>query len=85
MVANDQKACILKLEESALTLDGNSKQHGGQPTITFFDGGLPTHGIMASKSLQFITFITGSNAAGGVLPPHFQLTTNAKSSENERM
>ncbi len=85
VVANAQKSRILNLDESALTLEGNSKQQGGKPTVIFFDGGLPTHGIVASKSLQSKTFITGSNAIGEVLPPHFQFMTNAKSSENERI
>ncbi len=51
VVADVQKAHILNLDESALMLDGNSKQQGGQPTVTYFDGGLPAHGIVASKSL----------------------------------
>ncbi len=60
VVADDQKACILNLDESAFILDWNSKQQGGQPAVTFFDEGLPTHSIVAGKSLQSTTFITGS-------------------------
>ncbi len=85
VVSDEQKARILNLDESALMLDGNSQQRGGRPSVTFFDGGLPTHGIVASKSASSTTFITGSNAAGEVLPPHFQFITNAKLSENEKI
>ncbi len=84
-VDDAQKKRILNLDESALTLNGNSKQRGGRPSVTFFDGGLPSHGIVASKTSQSTTFITGSNSFGEVLPPHFQFSTNAKSSETEKI
>ncbi len=40
---------------------------------------------MALKMSQSITMITGSNALGEVIPPHFQFSTNAKNEDCEQI
>ncbi len=47
--------------------------------------GLPVIGLAASKTSQSTTMITGSNALGEVIPPHFQFSTNAKKEDRERI
>ena len=46
--------------------------------MSFEDPRLPRVGKATSKTLQTATMITGSNAWGKALPPHFQFTTNAQ-------
>ncbi len=53
--------------------------------MSFVNGGLPAIGLAASKTSQSTTMITGSNALGEVIPPHFQFSTNAKSEDRERI
>ncbi len=84
-VRDEQKSCILNLDESALSMDGSTQKKGGRPTVTFYDGSLPVHGLQTSKISQSTTLITGSTAAGEVLPPHFQFSTTAKTEERERV
>ncbi len=38
VVPEDHKACILNLDETALTMDGSTQTGGGRPTVTFYDG-----------------------------------------------
>ncbi len=66
-------------------MDGSTQKKGGRPTVTFYDGSLPVHGLQTSKISQSTTLITGSTAAGEVLPPHFQFSTTAKTEERERV
>ncbi len=80
-VSDEQRARILNLDESALSLDGSTQKRGGHPTVRFYDGSLPVIGMIASNSSQCSTLITGSTATGEVLPPHFQFLTAAKSDE----
>ncbi len=82
-VPDDQKAGILNLDETSITLDGKKSQRGGRPNISFIDVGLPVIGLAASKTSQSTTMITGSKAHGEVIPPHFQFSTNAKNEDTE--
>ncbi len=82
-VHNDQKARILNLDKTAITLDGSKSYRGGRPSMAFVDGGLPEIGLSASKMSQSTTMITKSNALGEVIPPHFQFSTIAKSDNGE--
>ena len=40
VVLDEQKSCILNLDESALLLDGSTQQLGGHLTVSFYDGAL---------------------------------------------
>lgn len=49
--------------------------------MLFEDPRLPRVGKATSKTSQTTTMITGSNAWGEALPPHFQFVSNAQSNE----
>ncbi len=82
-VPDNQKACILNLDETTITLDGSKSWRGGRPNISFIDWGLPVIGLVPSKTSQSIIIIIGSNALGEVIPPLFKFSTNAKNEDCE--
>ncbi len=84
-VPNDQKAQVINVNETALSLDGNKTKHIGKWIITFIDGGLSAIAIASPKSLQSTTLITGSNALGKAMSPHFQFSLHAKSDDQEKI
>ncbi len=84
-VPDEQKSFILNLDESALLMDGSTQKKGRHPTVTFYEGLLPVYGLQTSKTSQSTTLITGSTAAGEVLPSHFQFSMTAKSEQHERV
>ena len=49
--------------------------------MVFQDPRLPQVGKTTSKTAQPVTMITGSNAWGKALPPHFQFVTNTQTNE----
>ena len=76
---------ILNFDETCLSLDGSSINRGGRPAAYYHDPRLPQVGISTSKTSQTTTMITGSNAWGEALPPHFQFMTSAQTDEGERI
>jgi len=56
----------------------------GRPKAVFYNPNLPLVGKATSKESACTTMITGSNAAGEAIPPHFQFQTSVKSQENEQ-
>ena len=56
-------------------------KRGGHPAACRSDPRLPQVGLMTSKMAQSVAMITGSNAWGEALPPHFQFMTAAKTKE----
>ncbi len=81
----EQLRRIINLDETCLSLDGSSGNRGGRPEVVFYDPNLPRLGKATGKTAKTTTMITGSNAAGEALPPHFQFQTAAKSAERERL
>ena len=71
-ISEEQLARILNLDEMCLSLDGSNGARGGRPEVVFFDPRLPQTGKPTSKTGVTTTMITGSNAIGEALPPHFQ-------------
>lgn len=67
------------------SLDGSSINRGGRPAAYYHDPRLPQVGISTSKTSKMTTMITGSNAWGEALPPHFQFMTSAQTEEGERI
>ena len=76
---------ILNFDETCLSLDGCSVNRGGHPAAYYYDPRLPQVGISTFQTLQTITMITGSNAWGKVLPPHFQFMTSAQTDEGKQI
>ena len=76
---------ILHFDEMCLSLDGCSVNREGCPAAYYYDPRLPQVGISTSKTSQTITMITGSNAWGEVLPPHFQFMTSAQTDEGKQI
>ncbi len=74
IIPDDQKARIIKLDES-VTMEGSSQQQGNGLAMIFSDKSLPILVSILSKFSPSTTMITGCNALGEVLPPqfHFQL------------
>ncbi len=73
----------LNFDETSLSLDGSSINQGGRPAAYWFDLRLPQVGITTAKMAYSSTMITGSNAYGEALPPHFQFTTSAQTDEGK--
>jgi hypothetical protein len=84
-IPDHQLRNILNFDETCLSLDGSSINRGGRPAATFHDPRLPQVGISTSKTSQTLTMITGSNAWGEALPPHFQFMTTAQSDEGKQI
>ena len=82
-----QLSCIINLDKSGLTLNGNGMQPRGWPSTV--------HGSMdeangcgadrANKRSSQISLVAGSSAAGFQLPLHFQLKSNAMEDEKKKI
>ena len=83
-IPDDQLGRIINFDETCLSLDGSGKR-GGRPDVIFYNPLLPQTGRPTSKSALTTTMITGSNALGEALPPHFQFQTAAQSIETQRI
>jgi hypothetical protein len=83
-IAPDQLVRILNFDETALSLDGSGTSAGGRPKAVFYNPNLPLVGKATSKESACTTMITGSNAAGEAIPPHFQFQTSAQSQDTEQ-
>jgi hypothetical protein len=81
----EQQERIANLDETCLNLDGSSAIRGGRPDCVMYDPRFPVVGLATTKSSSTSTLITGSTAAGEVLPPHIQFPTKAKSADTERI
>jgi hypothetical protein len=81
IVAENMKKRVLNLDETCLSLDGSKSNHGGRPTVTYYDVCFPQLGKATSKSALTMTMISGSTAVGEPLIPHFQFQTSAKTDE----
>lgn len=84
-IPDDQLVRILNFDETCLSLDGSGSVAGGRPMAVFYNPHLPLVGRATSKTNATTTMITGSNAAGEAIPPHFQFMTAAQSEENQRL
>ena len=76
---------ILNFDETCLSVDGSEGRRGGRPEIVLHDPRFPMTGKATNKDSLTATLISGSNAAGEALPPHFQFQTAAQSEENMRI
>ncbi|KAL7532024.1 hypothetical protein ACHAWF_009676 [Thalassiosira exigua] len=84
-IPKEQLKNIVNFDESCLSMDGSDGVRGGQPESFFYDPNLPMPATKGtSKCSKTTTLITGSNAAGEALPPHFQFQTDAKTDEGQR-
>ncbi len=74
---------ILDFNETSLSTDGSSINRGGWPAAYWFDPRLPQVGIVTSNMSCSSTMITGSNAYGKAMPPHFQFMLSAQTEEGK--
>ncbi len=84
-IPDDQLVRILNFDETCCSTDGSGDAAGGRPEAVFYNPNLPFVGRATSKSSSTTTMITGSNAAGEAIPPHFQFMTSAQSEDAMRM
>jgi hypothetical protein len=84
-IPRDKLRQILNFDETSLSLDGSSINRGGRPAAYWFDPRLPQPqvGITTAKTSYSSTMITGSNAYGEALPPHFQFMSSAQTDEGK--
>ena len=75
----------INVDETKASLDGSNTQAGGRPAMSFRDPHLPQIMKSVAKSSYECTAIFGSNAAGELVPVHFQLPTSATSAEREKL
>ena len=85
MIPEHKLKDILNFDETCLSLDGSTITRGGRPPVAFEDENLPRVGKPTSKSSQTSTMITGSNALGEALPPHFQFMSSAQTDEGRQV
>jgi hypothetical protein len=85
VIFDHMKKFILNLDETCCSMDGSNGVRGGRPVMTYYDTWFPQLGMPTSKTALTTTMITGSNAAGEALPPHFQFQTATQTDENESM
>jgi hypothetical protein len=85
VISDKQLGLILNFDETCLNLDGSSTTRGGRPEALIYDPRFPMVGKATCKCSLTSTLITGSTAAGEVLPPHIQYMTKAKSKETMRL
>lgn len=81
----EQRRRIANIDETEISLDGSTSLAGGRPSVHFYDPNLPLASKPASRSSIKCTGIFGSNAAHECIPPHFQLPTEAKAAEREKV
>jgi len=80
-----QKERIVNVDETDGTLDDTCKQTGGRPPMVFTAPDVPGGSTSVNKCGYKTTVICGSTAAGEPIPPHFQLKTDAKTDEGQRV
>jgi hypothetical protein len=85
IIPPNQLVRILNFDKTCLSLNGSGAAAGGWPMAIFYNPHLPLVGQATSKSAQKTTMITGSNAAGEAIPPHFQFMTLAQSNDKMQL
>ena len=83
VVEYEMKKRILNMDETCMSLDSGNGNRGGRPEVTYHDICFPQLGRATSKSALTKTMISGSNAAGEPIPPHFQFQTAAQTDDAE--
>ena len=76
-IPKEQLINILNFDETCMSLDRSTQNHGSQPEVILCDPRFPQVGKAASKSSLTSTMITNSNAAGNPIP----LSSNFKVSQ----
>jgi len=72
---------IVNFDETRITLDQTDVQKGGRPSFVFYNPNMPRPGSSTNKSSLSLTLIVDGTAAGELIPPHFQLTTEGQNEE----
>ena len=85
IIPKDQPQRILNVDEFLISMDGSKYRRGGRPSAVFHSPNLPLSGRPNGKSGITTTLITGSTAAGEVIPPHLQFSTKAKTTDKMRL
>ncbi len=81
----EQLKHIINIDETCLSLDGSDNVRGGRPEVYLYDPTIHQVGKALSKSSLTSTMITGSNAAGEAIVPHFQFQSTAKSDDTMQL
>jgi len=81
---SEQTRRIINMDETNGSMDNTNGLRGGRKPMAFYARDVSGGGTMANKTSYSATIICGSNAAGEVMPPHFQLKTLATSEDREK-
>ena len=84
-IPKEQLINILNFDETCMSLDRSTQNHGSQPELILCDPRFPQVGKAASKSSLTSTMITNSNAAGDPIPPHLQFQSKAMTKETMKL
>ncbi len=76
---------ILNLDKTCLLLDGSNGNGGVRPTTTYYNIRFPQLGKATSKLALTTMMISGSDAAGEPIPPHFQFQMSAQTPDDEAL
>ena len=85
IIPEEQLQRILNVDGSCLSMDGSKGRRGGRPSDIFYSPNLTLSGRPAGNSGITTTLITGSTTAGESIPPHFQFSTKAKTTDKMRL
>ncbi len=81
----EQLKCIGNIDETCLSLNGSDNVRGGRHEVILYNPRIHQVGKATSKSSLTSTMITGSNAAGEAIVPHFQYQLKVKSKDKMRL
>ena len=85
IIPGEQLQRILNVNESCLSMDGSKVRRGGRPSDVLYSPKLTLSGRPTGKSGLNTTIITGSTVTGEAIPPHFQFSTKAKTTNKMRL
>ncbi len=80
-----QRRRILNVDETDGSLDNTKGQRGGRPSTVLYAPEIAGGATQASKNSYSPTIICGANAKGEAVPPHFQLKSEAKTGDRQRI
>ena len=74
---------ILNIDKSEVSTDGTTKLVGGRPSMKMSSTNSKISGgaTQANKSSYHATFVGGSNMAGWLVPPHFQMQSDTTATD----
>jgi hypothetical protein len=80
--SEEQKRCIINIDETNLSLDGSDGGRGGRSACTITMKHCNRPGTAQNKTSLPSSLMCASNAAGEAMPLHIMFSSDAKEGEN---